>query len=120
MLLSTNETKQMHINDTNIDSCKVETLLGILIDNKFSFDQHVPSLCTKAGQKLHALSRIALFMNVEKRKLIMNAFISLQFGYCPLVWMFHFRELNNRINRIHGRSLRIVYNDKQSTFEDDY
>ena len=57
-------------------------------------------------------------MNVEKRKLIMNAFISSQFGYCPLVWMFHSRELNNRINKIHERSLRIVYNDKQSTFEE--
>ena len=32
--------------------------------------------------------------------------------------MFHSRELNNRINRIHERSLRIVYNDKQSTFHE--
>ena len=38
LLLSTSETKQMHINDTNIDSCKVEKLFGILIDNKLSFD----------------------------------------------------------------------------------
>ena len=59
LLLSTTETKQMHINDTNIDSCKVEKLLGILVDNKLSFDQHVSSLCIKAGQKLHTLSRIA-------------------------------------------------------------
>ena len=48
----------------------------------------------------------------------MNSFITSQFGYCPLVWMFHSRELNNRINRIHERSLRIVYNDKQSTFHE--
>ena len=63
--------------------------------NKLSFDQHVSSLCIKAGQKLNALSRIAFFMNDEQRKLIMNAFISSQFGYCPLVWMLHSRELNN-------------------------
>ena len=31
LLLSTSETKQMHIIDTNIDSCKLEKLLGILI-----------------------------------------------------------------------------------------
>ena len=47
----------------------------------------------------------------------MNAFITSQFGYCPLVWMFHSRELNNRINRIHERSLRIVYKNKESTFQ---
>ena len=57
-------------------------------------------------------------MNIKKRKLIMNAFITSQFGYCPLVWMFHSREMNNRINRIHERSLRIVYKNKQSTFQE--
>ena len=40
-----------------------------------------------------------------------------QFGYCPLVWMFHSRKLNNRINGIHERSLRIVYQDHKSSFE---
>ena len=118
LLLSTNESEQININDTIIESSKAEKLLGILIDNKLNFDKHVSSLCVKAGQKLHALSRISSFMNIKKRKLIMNAFITSQFGYCPLVWMFHSREMNNRINRIHERSLRIVYKNKQSTFQE--
>ena len=42
---------------------------------------------------------------------------SFQFGYCPLVWMFHSRKLNNRINNIHERALRIVYRDYESTFQ---
>jgi len=116
LLLSTNQSQNMHINKTIINSSKVEKLLGVLIDNKLSFDQHVSKLCSKAGQKLNALSRISSFMNFEKRRLIMKAFISSQFGYCPLVWMFHSRELNNRVNRIHERSLRVVYKDKHSTF----
>ena len=44
----------------------------------------------------------------------MNAFITFQFSYCPLVWMFHSRTLNNRINKIHERALRLVY--KNETF----
>ena len=47
----------------------------------------------------------------------MKAFIESQFGYCPLVWMFHSRSLNNNTNRIHERSLRITYNDKSSSFQ---
>ena len=47
----------------------------------------------------------------------MNAFIFSQFGYCPLVWMFQSRTLNNRINKIHERSLRIVFKDYESTFQ---
>ena len=49
--------------------------------------------------------------------MIMKAFIESQFGYCPLVWMFHSRSLNNKINRIHKRLLRITYNDKSSSFQ---
>ena len=47
----------------------------------------------------------------------MKTFIESQFGYCPLVWMFHSRSLNNNINRIHERSLRITYNDQSSSFQ---
>ena len=44
------------------------------------------------------------------------SFIESQFGYCPLIWMFHSRGLNNKINRIHERALRITYNDKLSSY----
>ena len=44
----------------------------------------------------------------------MNAFITSQFSYCPLVWMFHSRTLNNRINKIYEKALRLVY--KNETF----
>ena len=32
--------------------------------------------------------------------------------------MFHSRTLNNKINRLHERCLRIIYNDKLSNFEE--
>ena len=53
---------------------------------------------------------------LAKEKLIMNAFIISHFSYCPLVWMMHSRRMNDRINRIHKRALRIVYKDYKSSF----
>ena len=35
-----------------------------------------------------------------------------------MIWMNHSRALNNKINRIHERALRLVYRDKKSTFEE--
>ena len=46
----------------------------------------------------------------------MNAFFKSQFNYCSLIWMCHSCENNNKINRLHERCLRIIYNDKQSSF----
>ena len=112
ILLSCNEPFTALINGFFIESNTKEILLGITIDRDLKFDEHVNNLCKKACQKLHALVRLAPFMNVEKKRMIMKAFIESQFGYCPLVWMFHSRSLNKKINQIHERTLRITYNDK--------
>ena len=81
------------------------------------FDDHVNYLCKKASLKLNALARIARFMNVSN-EVIMKSFIESQFGYCPLIWMSHSRGLNNKVNRIHERALRITYNDKSSSYSE--
>ena len=62
-------------------------LLGINIDNKLTLKSHVETLCKKAAQKLHALARIANYMETEQLASLMNAFIMSHFSYCPLVWM---------------------------------
>ena len=56
-------------------------------------------------------------MCTEKLRIVLKSFIESQFGYCPLIWMFHSRKLNNRINRLHERALRLVYKDPKLTFE---
>ena len=93
-------------------------LLGVTIDNNLSFDTHVSKLCNKVSLKLHALARISNFMDHDKLWLILKAFVESQFGYCPLVWMFHSRAVNNCINRLHERTLRLVYRDSQLTFKE--
>ena len=55
-------------------------------------------------------------MTKDKLRTIMNAFFSSQFAYCPLIWMFHNRTLNNRINKLQERALRLVHNDNTSSF----
>ena len=57
-------------------------------------------------------------MNLAQRRSIMRAFICSQFGYYPLVWMFHSRKINNRVNSLHERVLRVVYRDYNATFSE--
>ena len=108
----------IEIQQFKIFNSNAQKLLGIKVDNNLSFDEHVRDLCNKASQKLHALARIAHYMQPLQKQIIMKAFINSQFGYCPLVWMFHSRTLNNRINKIHERALCMVYNDNISTFDE--
>ena len=86
-------------------------------DSNLSFNKHINNLCKKASIKLNALARISGYMDLPKCWVIMKLFITSQFGYCTLIWMFHSRVLNNKINSIHVRALRITY-DNKSLFEE--
>ena len=98
------------IGEFDVKNSREEKLLGVKIDSKLSFENHVSSLCKKASQKLHALARVVNFMDLAKRKSLMKAFITSQFNYCPLIWMFHSRQLNNRINKTQERALKELRN----------
>ena len=117
LLLSGNTKLISNIDNNLTESEKEQVLLGITIDSDLSFEEHINNLCKKASQKLNALARISGYMDIEKRRTLMKSFITSQFGYCPLIWMFHGRGLNNKINSIHERALRITYGDKTSTFQ---
>ena len=43
--------------------------------------------------------------------------LSVKVSYCPLTWMLHSMTLNNRINNIHERALRLTYKDDKSSFK---
>ena len=76
-------------------------LLGVTIERNLKFDKHVLKVCSKANQKLSALSRVTNLLSFNKRRTLFKAFVQSQFKYCPIVWMFHSRRTNNKINRLH-------------------
>ena len=43
-------------NGKKFRNSKEEIILGVIIDNKLSFDSHINRICKKAGQKLSAIS----------------------------------------------------------------
>ena len=119
-LLMANQNNSITVNIGNEEIVNEDCveLLGIKIDKQLNFSKHVSKLCKKGNQKLHALARISKFLDKEKLKILMKTFILSQFNYCPLVWINHNRTLNNKINRLHERALRLVYNEPQLSFEE--
>ena len=104
-----NNDVSVQIGATTITESVQEKLLGVTLDKNLNFKNHVNTLCRKAGHKLHAPARITNYVDVEKLRVMMNAFIIFQFSYCPLVWMFHDRSVNTKINNIHAeRAFRIA------------
>ena len=118
LLVAKNSNVSVIFGNETIEASTSVELLGIKIDNNLDLNEHVSNLCKKGSQKLHALARISRYLSRDKLKIIMKTFIQSQFNYCPLTWMFHNRTLNSKINKLHERALRIVYNDDKLTFQE--
>ena len=91
----------MHIGPFEIKNTNCKKLLGIKVDSRLNFNEHLDGIIKKASRKINALSRVTPFMNISKRRNLMNSFFMSQFNYCPLVSMFHSRSIKNKINRLH-------------------
>ena len=70
MILQRSNNSDVHT--TEIDGNKIETtnsvdLLGIHIDNKLTFDDHIFTLCNKASMQLNALGRLKLYLGKKEK-----------------------------------------------------
>ena len=113
-----NENVSANIENEKIWETNKQKLLGLDIDRNLNFNEHVSFLSRKVGNKLTVLARLSNFMSFKQRSILLKTFVESQFGYCPLIWMFHSRRVNNKINHLHEHSLRIVYKDNYSSYVD--
>ena len=87
-----------------------------IIFSELEFENHIKEFCLKVGKKINALCHISSYTSLENCRTLMKAFIESQFNYCPLIWMLRSRTLNNKINQIREKALRLLYSDYNSFF----
>ena len=117
LLVTSSDVVNLRVSEYDIKNSECEKLLGVKFDNRLTFEKPITDICRKSSRKIYALARIAQYMDLSKRRMIMNAFFNSQFNYCPLIWMCDNRTTNRKINRLQERCLHIIYNNKQSSFK---
>ena len=90
LMLLQKSTKQviqekLQIDNNEIESENLVTLLGITIDNQLSVDDHISKLCNKASMQLNAIFRLKKYMGQKELRNVFNSFIYSNFNYCHLV-----------------------------------
>ena len=111
-----NNTETFSFSNNLMENSNEQKILGLIIDNNLNFKDHMTELCKKASQKIEALCRLPSYLRNSQKKVIFNSIIKTQCNYCPLVWMFCSRTLNDMINKSHEKEIRIVLNDYSSDF----
>ena len=115
LFLSLLSNKEITTSNYNIASSNSGELFGVSINIEVTFAKHFENLCWKTNQKLHALARAPNFITyLPIYRFVIKTFVFSQFNYCPCGWICHSRNLNNKLNRLQERALRIVFNDNCS------
>ena len=120
MILGKCVTNQLSlfINGIKIERTSEVVLLGITIDDQLTFKTHIEYICRMAKYKLRALQRIRNYLSTEKARLLATAFINSQFYYAPLIWMFAGKTLISKVQKIHFRTLQVVYNTYEKSYNE--
>ena len=117
LLLSKNGNFEANINENRFFNTKFEKLLGITFDNRLNFNHRISNIFKTTGNKLNAFARVSNYMDQDKKRILFNSYFLSQFNYCPLIWMNHNKSINNRINSLHEKALRLIYCDHSSNFQ---
>ena len=108
----------LNVSDTHI-KCEDVKLLGVDIDYQLNINQHISNLCSKAGQQLNVLKRSSPFLSRLNKLTNFHTFILSNFNYCPIAWHFGSESYSKTLEKNQERALRFVYDDFESTFEDE-
>ena len=111
------QSLSISVQDNTILSDTTIKVLGVTLDNRLKFDNHVSSLCIKASRQINALKRISNYLDENCRILIFKSFISSNFSYCPVSWMFCGKTNLNKLEKLQERALRFVYRDTTSPYD---
>ena len=84
-----NLPKQVLIGSDVVVVASSVQLLGIHIDDQFSFNLHISNICKYASTRFNALVRLKFFLGFDERKVLINSFILSNFSYCPFYGLYH-------------------------------
>ena len=104
--------------DVFIKSSDTVELLGIALDKHINFKRHMQNICHKANNKTKALFRIRKLLNLEQAQVLVEAYISSNFRYCPLIWMFCGKMSNNPIVKTHYGTFTVIYDTQTRSYEE--
>ena len=111
-------TLSIFVQDNTVLSDTSITVLGVVLDDNLKFDEHVLVLCLKASRQINAFKRVSKDLDEKCRIMVYKSFISSNFNYCNVAWMFCGKKNVIKLEKLQERALRFVFYDATASYED--
>ena len=73
-------------------------LFVIQIDDQLNFNLHIFNICRSAANQLNSHIRLFHVFDFEEKKILINSYFCLNFGFCPLVRTFSSAKTLNKVD----------------------
>ena len=105
------------LNGECLDYIETEKDLGVHINNKLSWNQHIFYLCSKANRMLGLVKRTCRFVKEHNQKRVLYlSLVSSQFNHCSSVWTPASVTLSNKIERVQVNAIKWILSEEGSTY----
>jgi hypothetical protein len=113
MVLGSDESIELEINNRKIKSLQSMKVLGIIFDDKLSWREQVSNVVKKTNRMLHGLRRIKKFLKSDQLKTVITSYYFSILYYGIEIWYHRHLsfELKQKIRSAHYRALRAAHGD---------
>ena len=99
---------KLSINGTEITQVKSTKFLGVIIDERLNWDDHIDSVCKRSTEILGILRKILPSIHPSVYLTLYYSFIYPYLNYCNIVWAATCPTRLNKLKIIQKRFMRII------------
>ena len=101
---------QLTINDVQLNKVKQVKYLGLTLDSALAFQDHISVITKQIGNQIYQLSKIRRFLNINAALCIYKTTILPLFDYADIAYEQNLQTVNNKLQVLQNKSLRLIYN----------
>ncbi len=91
-----------------ICECKSKKYLGLIVDNKLNFYEHIDYIKKKISKRIGAMYRSKSLLPLKFRKMFANALMLPHFDYLDIIWSRTFKKKLNELDIIYKKVAKIA------------
>ena len=100
----------LSIGNVQIGRTNVHKFLGVFIDDKITFSDHISKLCSKLSSGIGMLRRLKSFVPRDVLKQLYYSFIFSHFSYAITSYQSAYQNQSKRLDNLVNRAIKITLN----------
>ena len=113
-----NKNLSLHYKDVNLEITAGDKILGVYINEKLKWDNHITFVRKKISTNLWLLSRIKLFLPLHYRILFYKAYIQPHLDFCNIIWGSTNKSNIQILIRLQRRACHIILGEQYTNLNE--